>query len=307
MISKKQLEPKRRKKTGRKILMLAIIIVIALVLAVTVPPLFQPKTIEIGDCTEVQYIGKFAVNGTVFTTTYDDAINKTGGIPHNLFVNPNKNLAIPSGCGATYRPAYVPPEVIRALVGMKEGETKNITLSPEEAYGDWNISLAAQYEFGAYPVNEIWDTTVENFPTSEFSYYFPGVELLAGTIFDYWAAIALELEGILNAKITKIANDNVTFKMLPINGTTFTAPIFNWTDTILVTNNTAFTIHSDISVNHTFSFQDPDSNETVYGEVVSVNETEATFAFNAKAPSIEFIGQSLVYEFTVVKITKTAD
>ncbi len=304
MVSKKQLEPKRRKKTGVKILALAIIIVIALVLAVTVPPLFQPKTIEIGDCTEVEYTGKFAANGEIFTTTYDDPTNKTGGIPHNLFVNPNQNLAIPSGCGATYIPAYLPPNAIRALVGMKEGETKNITLSSAEAYGDWDTSLAVQYEFGAYPVNEIWDTTVEGISTSVFSSYFPDVELLAGTIFDYWAMLGME--GILNAQITKIANDNVTFKMLPKNGTTFIAPIFNWTDTILVTNSTAFTIHSDISLNYTFAFQDPNSNETVYGKVISVNETEATFALNVIAPSIEFVGQSLTYELKVVKITKTA-
>ena len=304
MASKKQPAPKK-KKTGISILALTIVIIIALVLAVTVPPLLQAKIIEIGDCTEVEYIGKFAVNGTVFTTTYNDATNKTGGIPHNLFVNPNKNLVIPSGCGATYRPAYMPSEAISALVGMKEGQTKNITLSPEKAYGDWNTSLAAQYQFGTYPIDEIWNTTADDIPTSEFSYYFPDVELLAGTIFDYWA-IALGIEGILNAKITKIVNDNVTFKMLPINGTTFTAPIFNWTDTILVTNTSAFTIHSDISLNHIFTFQDPDSNETVYGKVVSVNEAEATFAFNANAPSVDFIGQSLTYEFKVVKITKTA-
>ena len=302
MVSKKRLEPKR-KKNGIALLVLVIIIITALVVALFLPSLLQVKIIEIGDCAEVEYIGTFTSNGTLFTTTYSNTIHKTGGTPRNLFINPNKNLAIPSECGVTYVPAYMPPEAIRALVGMKEGETKNITLSPADAYGDWDTSLAEQYG-GTYPVNEIWDTNIENITTSDFSNYFPDVQLKEGTIFDYWAT-AFGLNGILNAQITKIADGNVTFKMLPINGTTFTVPTFNWTAVILVTNDTAFTVHSNIPINHTFTFQDKNTNKTMYSKIVAVNETEATIALNNTAPSMKFVGQRLTYEFKVVKITKT--
>ncbi|MFH1100627.1 MAG: FKBP-type peptidyl-prolyl cis-trans isomerase [Methanobacteriota archaeon] len=303
MVSKKQLEPKR-KKTGITLLALTIIIIIALVIALFLPSILQPKTIEIGDCATVEYIGKYTSNGTIFTTTYDDSINKTGGTPHNLFINPNKNLIIPSVCGPTYAPIFMPPGAIRALIGMKEGETKNVTLSPAEGYGDWDTGLADQYGFKTYPVNETWNTNVEDIPTEDFSYYFPDVELKEGTLFDY-GAIAFGLNGILNAQITKIVNNTVTFTLHPINGTTFTTPIFNWAATILVTNDTAFTIHSDIPLNYTFTFQDPDNEETIYGKVIAVNETDVTIGLNTAAPSIAFVGQSLTFEFKVVKITKT--
>ena len=303
MVSKKQLEPKH-KKTGIALLALIIIIVV-LVSALILPSLLQQKIIALGDCAEVEYIGAFTTNGTIFTTTYDDAAHNIGGSPQNLYVNLNPNIVAPSKCGATSPSTFIPPNAIHALVGMKEGETKNITLSPTEAYGDWNTSLAEQYGLKIGLVNEIWNTTAETIPTEEFSYFFPNVTVEEGTIFDYWA-VALRINGILYAKITNIANDNVTFEMLPENGTTFTLPSLNWTVTILVTNDTAFTIHSDIPPNHTFTFQDPSSGKIMYGKVITVNETQAIIGLNALAPSPDFVGQSLRYEFKVVKITKTA-
>lgn len=292
-------EIRSKSKIILTIVLLAIIVIIVTIAFFVLKTNFPTNNpIAVGDCVDVQYIGKFQANGTVFIST--------GGTPEKIFVNPDMNLLLPSGYETyTSTPIFVPREAIRRLIGMKEGETKNITLSPEEAYSDWNTSLADQYGFGTYPVNEIWDVNVENISTEEFSYYFSDVEIKEGTLFDYWAT-AFGLEGILNAKITKVADGNVTFKMLPINGTTFAFPPFNWTATILVTNDTAFTIHSNISLNYTFIYQDPTTEKKMIGKVINVDESEATIGLNAIAPSIEFVGQTLMFEFKVVSITKTS-
>ena len=42
--------------------------------------------IEIGDCVEVNYIGKYT-NGTIFDSSYEDPISKTGGDPAKFFVS----------------------------------------------------------------------------------------------------------------------------------------------------------------------------------------------------------------------------
>jgi FKBP-type peptidyl-prolyl cis-trans isomerase 2 len=302
MASKKPVEPKR-KNNSPKLVILVIIVIAVLVSAFYLPSLLQQKTIGIGDCAQVQYIGRFTTNGTIFAITYASSIG-TIGTPQNLFVNPNSNLFPPSKCGATVQPADMPYEALRALVGMKEGETRNITLPSAKAFGDWDTNLAAQFGLETYPVDEIWYTTVENLSTVEFSYYFPNVPLNVGTTFDYWGT-TLKLGGVLNAQITRIENDSVTFKMLPINGLKFIIPPFNWTATIVVINQAAFDVHSDIPLNLTFSFTNSTSGKTYYGKVIALNDTEATIGLNSAAPSMEFVGQSLTFEFKVVKITKT--
>lgn len=300
----KKHEESTQKKTGSIFFLLIIFFIVTFVIVIFLLYPNPPTVIEIGDCAEVEYIGTFTSNGTVFTTTYTDVVQKTGGGPRNIFINPNQNLKVPKVCGATYVLTSVPPEAIRALVGMKEGETKNFTLSPAQAYGIWDTGLASRYGLQTYPINEIWETTVEDIPTDEFLYYFPNVEIIEGTRFDYWDA-AFGITDVLAAHITKIANDTVTFTMLPVHGTTFSLPALNLTATILVTDDTTFTIHTDIPLNHTFTFQDLSTEESLYGKVIAVNETEATIAFNNIAPSKEFVDQFLTFEFKVVSITKT--
>ncbi|MCX6665014.1 MAG: FKBP-type peptidyl-prolyl cis-trans isomerase [Euryarchaeota archaeon] len=307
MPSKKTLEPKKN-TTGiaiAAVLIVIIALIIALLSIVVLPSLLQPNTIEVGDCIEVEYIGKFTVNGTVFTTTYNDSVNKTGGTPQKLFVNPNMNLSIPRGYETyTSAPTFVPQKAIRSLIGMKEGETKNITLSPEETYGRWDMSLAEQDLGGIYPINTVLSFTETNISESDFSNSFPEVNIAVNTTFDF-GALNLRKEGVLSAKITNISDDRmITIRLLPENGKTFVIPDYNWNATFIVTNDTMFTIHSDVKLNHTFSFEDYD--QTYYCKVIAVNENEATLGINVFAPSIEFVDQSLSFEFKVIKITKTS-
>jgi hypothetical protein len=88
------------------------------------------------------------------------------------------------------------------------------------------------------------------------------------------------------------------------NGTTIKLPLFNWNVTFIVTNDTAFTMHSDLQINHTFTYGDYWG--AIHFKVVAVNETAAKLAVNMEAPSIEFIDQTLVFELEVVNIYKTS-
>ena len=100
----------------------------------------EEKTIEFGDCADVNYIGKFE-NGTVFDTSYEDVANESGIYienreyePLKIFVTMNKSEAPP-----TDYPLYssgIIDGFLEGLIGLKEGETATIgPIPPEKAYG----------------------------------------------------------------------------------------------------------------------------------------------------------------------------
>lgn len=90
--------------------------------------------IELGDCVDVNFIGKF-VNGTVFESSYSDVENKTDGIPLNIFVSLNMTEMPPEGY-ETYSSQMIVEGFMEGLVGLEEGETSTIgPIPPEKAYG----------------------------------------------------------------------------------------------------------------------------------------------------------------------------
>jgi len=93
----------------------------------------EEKTIEFGDCADVNYIGKFE-NGTVFDSSYADVENKTNGTPLKIFVTMNKSEAPPTDY-LQYSSSII-DGFMEGLIGLKEGETATIgPISPEKAYG----------------------------------------------------------------------------------------------------------------------------------------------------------------------------
>ena len=91
-------------------------------------------TIEDGYLADVQYVGKYASNGTVFYSTYEDPINKTGGEPEKVFVDPTKEKTVPEGYD-DYSSDYV-EGFLEGLVGLKTGQSATIgPIPPEKGYG----------------------------------------------------------------------------------------------------------------------------------------------------------------------------
>jgi len=136
----------------------------------------EEKTIELGDCADVNYIGTL-VNGTVFESSYTYPDNKTGGTPLKIFVTMNK-----SGTPPTEYPQYSSNLIegfMEGLVGLKAGETATIgPIPPEKAYGvtpkvgdiiDLSALGGGEVSLKVLEINE-------NVPMpSEMEEWFPGV------------------------------------------------------------------------------------------------------------------------------------
>ncbi len=99
----------------------------------------EEKTIEIGDCADVNYIGTL-VNGNVFESSYTYPENKTGGTPLKIFITMNQSETPP-----TEYPQYSSGLIegfMEGLIGLKEGETATIgPIPPEKAYGAKKIGV----------------------------------------------------------------------------------------------------------------------------------------------------------------------
>ena len=264
-------------------------------------------TIEIGDCADVYYVGKFT-NGTVFDTNIKEVANSSGiyneSNPYtlaNVFIDPNFEFYPPDGYEENYSSEYI-KGFLNGLIGMREGEKKNITIPPEDAYGIWNVSLAEEFMMDSIPLDNIIENNVtENI--TDFSSYYPDVYVIEGATFDY-GLIAFGYEGIMNATILDVTDTDLTYRLSVENGTTIKLPLFNWNVTFIVENDTAFTMHSDVEVNHTFTYGDYWG--AIHFKVLEVNETAAKLAVNMEAPTIDFVGETLIFELEVVNIYKTS-
>ncbi len=77
-----------------------------------------------GDVVHVDYIGRFE-NGTVFDTSIESVAKGAGLAPRSSY----SQLTFTVGAGQMIK------GFDSAVVGMKEGEAKTVTIAPEEAYG----------------------------------------------------------------------------------------------------------------------------------------------------------------------------
>jgi peptidylprolyl isomerase len=131
-------EPREEKKTfGFKIIYgIATIAVAAVIAAVffVLPYLSgSSPVIAAGDNVSVYYTGSFA-NGTVFGSNM-------GSTPFSFIAGSNQMI----------------PGFSRAVIGMKVGQIKNVTLSPSEAYGYFNSSLVLTVNASVFRNESIHD------------------------------------------------------------------------------------------------------------------------------------------------------
>jgi hypothetical protein len=94
----------------------------------------KKEIVEIGDCVDVNYIGRYNSNNSIFDSSYNDVVNKTGGTPLKIFVTFNSEEVSPEGY-EEYGTGII-QGFMEGLVGLKDGETKTIgPIPPEKAYG----------------------------------------------------------------------------------------------------------------------------------------------------------------------------
>ena len=100
----------------------------------------EEKIVGIGDCIEIEYVGRYASNNTVFDTN-NETVAKENKIynlnrtyqPLRIFVDLSGGKAPPSGY-ENFSSGVI-KGLLEGVVGMKEGEKKTITIPPEKGYG----------------------------------------------------------------------------------------------------------------------------------------------------------------------------
>jgi len=157
------------------------------------------------------------------------------------------------------------------VIAAVEPGTKTVTIPPEEGYGVWNETLAELMGIGSIPRESVMNSTMKMNKTM-FTSSFPNVTIALGTTFDIGKDqyFGFGVEGIFNATIINVTDTNVTVKVSPKNGSTFVLPVFEINATVIVYNDTSYTLRFDTEVNHTFSVTA--YFEHMHFKVVEVNE-----------------------------------
>ena len=123
----------RKQITSSLIIILLIVSVISIIfIAFTWSE--EKKTIELGDCVEIHFIGRYASNNTIFQSSYDDTGSKSGGTPLKVFMSLDRNEMPPEGY-ELYSSGLI-EGLLEGLIGLEEGEQATIgPIPPEKAYG----------------------------------------------------------------------------------------------------------------------------------------------------------------------------
>ncbi|HWR62798.1 MAG TPA: FKBP-type peptidyl-prolyl cis-trans isomerase [Candidatus Thermoplasmatota archaeon] len=193
--------------------------------------LFKEKlTIAEDDCADVNYIGRFASNNTVFDSSYNDTSNKTGGRPLKIFASYNKTATSPkSGYTAGMIEGFMD-----GIIGMQEGQTKTIgPIPPEKAYGTNKFGVGSIFtsQYLAFGMNQTVEVT--NYTSENLSVRWIQMENLGNFTMPQLVINNLqstnETEMVVYpppyyiwencSSITKITNTNVTVRTTPTKST----------------------------------------------------------------------------------------
>jgi len=150
-----------------KIALIALVVIVVAALSVFLiavntnifENLFKEKlTISESDCADVNYIGRYTSNNTIFDTSYKYAQNKSGGTPLKIFVSNNTNAT-------PWKPGYTAGMIEgfrEGLIGIQEGQTKIIgPIPPEKAYGAKKLTVGAIFttQYLAFGMNQTVEVT----------------------------------------------------------------------------------------------------------------------------------------------------
>jgi FKBP-type peptidyl-prolyl cis-trans isomerase 2 len=150
-----------------KIALIALVVIVVAALSVFLiavnsdifENLFKEKlTISEGDCADVNYIGRYSSNNTIFDKSYQYADNKSGGTPLKVFVSYNATATSPK---AGYTAGMI-KGFMDGIIGMQEGQTKTIgPIPPEKAYGAKKLTVGSIFttQYLAFGMNQTVEVT----------------------------------------------------------------------------------------------------------------------------------------------------
>ncbi|MCK5594319.1 MAG: FKBP-type peptidyl-prolyl cis-trans isomerase [Candidatus Aenigmarchaeota archaeon] len=257
--------------------------------------------VESGDTVEVNYIGSFT-DGEVFDTSYEQVAKDNELYLEGRSYSP---LGFEVGAGQMIKGFDA------AVVSMTVGETKTVTLAPEDAYGpsdptkivdmptsiDRIITLEREFEIALADFAQVFaeDPVVDNIVSSDA---FP------------W-----------NFSVREVSDSNVSLEyMIDVNDTII-LPQTIWESKVVSKNDTTITIIqnpedgagietifgtgiitlTEDKINIGFDVTVGEKVTTPYGEgtIVGVTDESVTLDLN---PAM--VGKTLVFEITVVNVTK---
>jgi FKBP-type peptidyl-prolyl cis-trans isomerase 2 len=289
------------------------IIIIVILLGVYVV-FFSQKTIDVGDCADIHYTARYAVNGTIF--------DSSEGEIYKVFVNPNLDLTIPHGYEGYS--AAMPYGFLNSLIGLTEGHNITVTVPPEQTYGVWNETALSELFNLSYGIPYFPRITAEHsYPTTENL-----TKSALQTAFEQESAFSVDIdslqvgdhitfhEGTLpngtavtwDIEITNLTEDRVHIRHHVVNNTIL-PPIDGirlWNTSIIIYNESVFYERADPDLGMVISNAEGIMGQPIHMKIIEITDEGIYLAMNTEAPVASLVGQDIIYEFKILKVYDTA-
>ncbi|RLG13490.1 MAG: hypothetical protein DRN71_04725 [Candidatus Nanohalarchaeota archaeon] len=232
--------------------------------ATDTPTTTDPHTVQRGDTVYIKFTQKLT-DGTIIDTNYESLAKEA-----NITKDKYPPLIFTVGKG------HVPKGLENALIGMKTGSNKTITLTPKEAYGEHKPELVGIAERIQHKQRNITVITTESLTSKEFQEIFQKRAAILGDTVSTFAAP-------WDYTITDIKPDNITIKAQIKKGDTYILP------DIQLWNSTAI----EIKENEAIFRQNPKDGTTVHTKLGNATITTSkdlfTLTINPKIGDIYFL------------------
>lgn len=111
-------------------------------------------TVAEGDCIDIQYIGRYATNNTVFDSSYTDDEYTVPGTPLKVFVTTDPTILPPAEYQANYTSGII-EGLMEQLVGTELDETYTFNIPDEKAYGEKKLMEGATFNSSTFAINSL--------------------------------------------------------------------------------------------------------------------------------------------------------
>jgi len=245
--------------------------------------------VAVGQTISVDYIGKLT-DGRVFDTSIYSVASNDAAYPKSLSFTMRSSNSSYTPLSFTVGGGEMITGFDEAVVGMRVGETRTVTLTPDQAYGDMDQSKLVSFE--------LTDTEplLRTFTASTFESEYDDTPSAGLTVYDPvygWAATVLEYDQ---------QADKVTVKNVPTLNAEyhiFGEGSVGWD--VLVTgidsNSNTITFHHQLTDTDSDMIEGLDDDTTFF--ITMVDEDNGTAVRNYNT---ELLGKSLVFTITVVSI-----
>ena len=224
------------------------------------------KTVKVGDLVSVNYLVRLE-DGTIYDTTYEDLARESG------IYNPDRHYG---AINFTVGSGMMIEGLDEGILGMREGETRTLTIPPEKAYGLVNESLVEHL-----PI-------VEEMP---YKHSFPKRTSASLPEFERWfgknhtAGDSLFVPGAgYNVTVISMNATHVTVRYDLKEGDVFRSSRGNWNMTVLDVDEKNITVAPDFARGDTIQIYKYLWNSTV----INITDDVVTIAHNP-IPDFEFV------------------